>query len=60
MILNEYGAIVRDEWIKTAEIRDEIELDEFVVMSNHVLSYSTRCHRNGHRAVLRFDPRLYE
>ncbi len=35
MILNEYGAIVWDEWIKTAEIRDEIELDEFVVMPNH-------------------------
>ena len=35
MILNEYGMIARDEWIKSAAIRFEIELDEFVVMPNH-------------------------
>jgi putative transposase len=36
MVLNEFGTIVRDEWLKTAEIRDNIELDGFVVMPNHV------------------------
>jgi len=36
MILNELGRIVYDEWIKTAEIRDEIELDEFIIMPNHI------------------------
>lgn len=35
MRLNEAGRIVADEWLKTAEIRDEIELDECVVMPNH-------------------------
>ncbi len=35
MNLNEYGCIVMDEWIKTTEIRNEIELDEFIVMPNH-------------------------
>jgi len=35
MWLNEYGCIVANEWIKTPEIRDEIELDEFVIMPNH-------------------------
>ncbi len=35
MRLNEYGHIVAGEWTKTAEMRDEIELDEFVVMPNH-------------------------
>jgi hypothetical protein len=35
MRLNEAGRMVTDEWIKTAEIRDEIELDEWVVMPNH-------------------------
>jgi putative transposase len=35
MELNEFGVIVRDEWIKSAAIRSEIELDEFVVMPNH-------------------------
>ena len=36
MILNGYGLIVRDEWLKSAEIRDEIVLDDFVIMPNHV------------------------
>ena len=35
MVLNEFGKIVADEWIKTGEIRDEIELDAWVVMPNH-------------------------
>jgi len=36
MILNNYGEIVDNEWIKTAEIRKNIILDEFIVMPNHV------------------------
>lgn len=38
MRLNEYGAIVRDEWFRSAVIRREIELfdDEFVIMPNHI------------------------
>ena len=36
MVLNEYGEIVLDEWVKSAEIRDEIELDEFIIMPNHL------------------------
>ncbi len=35
-ILNEYGNIVNDEWIKSGYIRNEIELDEFVIMPNHI------------------------
>ena len=35
MVLNKYGKIVADEWKKTAEIRREIELDEWIVMPNH-------------------------
>ena len=35
MRLNAIGKIVADEWVKTAEIRDEIGLDEWVVMPNH-------------------------
>lgn len=33
--LNEYGGVVRDEWLKTAEFRAEIQTGEFVVMPNH-------------------------
>jgi len=35
MLLNENGEIVRDEWLRTLEIRHEIKLDEYVVMPNH-------------------------
>ena len=35
MRLNQYGAIVADEWQKSSTIRQEIELDEWVVMPNH-------------------------
>ncbi len=35
MQLNEWGEIVRIEWLKSSELRKEIELDEFVIMPNH-------------------------
>ena len=35
MILNAVGEIVRNEWVKSAEIRKEIEIHEYVVMPNH-------------------------
>ena len=35
MVLNEYGIIVQDEWLKTEIIRAEIVLDEYVIMPNH-------------------------
>ena len=35
MVLNQYGKIVADEWMKTPKIRREIKLDEWVVMPNH-------------------------
>ena len=36
MGLNEYGQIAHEEWVRSGEIRQEIRLDEFVVMPNHV------------------------
>jgi REP element-mobilizing transposase RayT len=33
---NAYGRIVVEEWHRTAEVRDEVRLDAFVVMPNHV------------------------
>jgi REP element-mobilizing transposase RayT len=35
IVLNPYGEIVQDEWLQTAKLRPEIELDAFVVMPNH-------------------------
>ncbi len=36
MILNENGKIAFDEWLKTPEIRNNVELCEFVIMPNHM------------------------
>lgn len=36
MVLNEYGSIVWEEWKRSEEIRQEITLDVFVVMPNHI------------------------
>ena len=36
MVLSDYGKIVEEEWIKSFEIRNELFLDEFIVMPNHI------------------------
>jgi REP element-mobilizing transposase RayT len=36
MVLNDAGMIAGDEWVKSANIRVEIEMDVFVVMPNHL------------------------
>lgn len=35
VILNTLGCVVEDEWLKTAEIRPYITLDDYVIMPNH-------------------------
>ncbi|HAJ62337.1 MAG TPA: hypothetical protein DCP31_26385, partial [Cyanobacteria bacterium UBA8543] len=36
MQLNEIGQIVADEWERSPEIRPEIELDNWIIMPNHI------------------------
>jgi putative transposase len=36
MILNTLGVIAKEEWLKTKIIRNEIDLDEFIIMPNHI------------------------
>ena len=36
MVLNDAGRIAYNEWIKTTEIRNNVELGEFIVMPNHI------------------------
>ncbi|WP_416336931.1 transposase [Crocosphaera sp. UHCC 0190] len=36
MCLNQLGKIVADEWLKTAIIRPNFQLDEWVIMPNHL------------------------
>jgi REP element-mobilizing transposase RayT len=36
VILSAIGKIVAGEWLRSADIRQEIELDDFVIMPNHL------------------------
>ncbi|HQL64193.1 MAG TPA: transposase [bacterium] len=36
MRLNQYGDIVREEWLQTGHIRPSVLIDAFVVMPNHI------------------------
>jgi len=36
MRLNKFGAIAKEEWQKSGSMRPGIELDEFVIMPNHI------------------------
>lgn len=36
MVLNPLGMIVREEWMQSSHIRTEIEMDECIVMPNHL------------------------
>ncbi len=67
MHLNDSGKIVQDEWLRTAVLRHEIQLDSFVVMPNHlhaVILFAPTAQRVGDglvgahsRAPLRRSPR---
>lgn len=49
--LNDAGVIVHDEWLKSAQIRNEITLDKFCVMPNHfhvILSIIDTVEAYGH------------
>ena len=35
LVLNDFGKIVKDEWLKTKTIRNNIDLDYYVIMPNH-------------------------
>jgi len=36
--LSKFGEIAHDEWLASADIRREIQLDEFAVMPNHSMA----------------------
>jgi REP element-mobilizing transposase RayT len=52
MILNEWGRIAYDEWLKTPNIRPNIQLDEFIVMPNHIHGIIVITNNDGGRGVL--------
>jgi putative transposase len=62
MIVNQFGQIVQHEWEKTTRIRQEIELDVFVVMPNHiygivVITTDNTVGAHGHAPLQNDDPR---
>ena len=59
MALNELGWIVEEEWLQSARIRSEIELDAWVVMPNHIhgIVIIADESRRGDRPVARGGPR---
>jgi len=36
MILNKFGKIAEREWLRTKKLRDNVRLDDFVIMPNHL------------------------
>ena len=58
--LNKYGAIVENEWLKTGEMRDNVELDAYIIMPNHlhgVILLAERCRGTMHRAPTKPSPK---
>jgi REP element-mobilizing transposase RayT len=59
MRLNTVGKIVQEEWIRSAQIRSEVMLDEFIIMPNHfhailfILDKNNRKHN-----FLEFQPQV--
>ena len=51
MILNPYGKIANEEWLKTPEIRKNCSLGEFIVMPDHfhaIISIDYQIENNNH------------
>lgn len=53
MVLNHCGEIVRDEWINTKNIRKNINMDQFVIMPNHIHGIIEITHRTNESPTTR-------
>ncbi len=54
MLLNEMGCIVKNEWLKTKQLRKNIECNVFVVMPNHFHSIVEI--NESYKGVLQYAP----
>lgn len=36
VVLNDLGKIVNEEWLRTKEVRKNIDLDDYIIMPNHI------------------------
>ncbi len=41
--LSDFGEIVKEEWLRTALLRSDVELDEFIIMPNHMHAIIALC-----------------
>lgn len=55
MVLSAAGQIAKEEWLKSAELRKEVECDEFVIMPNHMHGIVRLRSRRGDPQVARPD-----
>ncbi|HEX8235970.1 MAG TPA: transposase [Abditibacteriaceae bacterium] len=53
--LNRFGCIVEEEWRRVAQVRNEIELDEWILMPDHL--HAIVCIRHNIGAKLASSPR---
>jgi len=51
MILNKFGTIVREEWLRTEKFRENVELDYYIIMPNHFHGISIINSRDTARCV---------
>ena len=47
MILNDYGKIIEEEWLRTSKIRPNVDLDKYIIMPNHIHGIITVVDRRG-------------
>ncbi len=58
MQLNKYGEIIETEWLKTAEMRNNVELDIHIIMPNHLHGIMFIVSRGTmHRAPTNYIPK---
>jgi len=57
MVLNRSGEWVAAEWLRSQEIRSEVQLDEFIVMPNHVHAIVLLLRADG--KYLEWKPRAF-
>ncbi len=57
--LNEIGKVTQYEWLKTAELRGNVELDEYIIMPNHIHAIVILNEDNISRNVTKRDVARY-
>lgn len=56
VVLNDLGKIVKEEWLRTKEIRKNIDIDDYVIMPNHfhgiiIIEYNANDNAGATRCV---------